>query len=181
MSRRFRSYTGTCVLFLLCMLAGCRGSGSSPNAEDTPDSTTDTTVTSPDAVDTSRADTATASTDENTPPSSTPPGPAPGTAHVRAIVPSCDTKEASPQCQIQIRKVLGYGSATPPLSRGERVVRLLPQLLTDWRIDSLAAEGPHTLVLRHAGDQPAIQEPSDENRPEWTIESVQGPESTDQP
>lgn len=155
-----------CLFGLLCLLLGaCRTNG--------PDGTTSESA----ETDTSRAE---APADTSMPPSDSaarlknpPPAPAPGTARIRAEILSCDAADTPVHCRIRMEEVLDYGSSTPPLSTGERTVRLASSLLEDRDKETLKKLGPHTFVVRHVGDQPEFGgEASGENRPEWTIQSI---------
>ena len=147
----------TCALGLLCLLLGaCRTNG--------PD------TTRPDAA----GDTAVAQPDSSIAPIAPPPAPAPGTARVRAAIRSCDTETHPARCQIRVDEVLAYGSSTPPLPAGDHTVRLSPSVLNDRDAAALDGTGPRSVLLRHAGDRPDLGgDDADENRPAWTLQSVE--------
>lgn len=153
------------MLGLLCLLLGaCRTNNpdaASGAAEE------DTTVADAPAGDTS---TAADSADRPGPP---PPAPAPGTARLRVEIGACDTSTEPVRCQIQVAEVLGYGSATPPLSTSEHTMRLADALLADRDVTALEGSGPHTVVARHAGDRPSVGGADGEDRPEWTVQSIE--------
>jgi hypothetical protein len=146
----------TCALGLLCLLlVACRTNG--------PDTTRS------DAA----ADTAAAPSDASVAPTAPPPAPAPGTARVRAEIQSC-TPEAQPaRCRIRVAEVLAYGSSTPPLPAGDHAVRLSPSVLNDRDATTLDGTGPRSILLRHAGDRPDFGGADDEERPAWTLQSME--------
>ena len=156
-----------CTLGLLCLLIGaCRTDGPDTTADPASADTAVATVTS--------SDTPTTMSDSVDRPDPPPPGPAPGTAHVRAEVTSCDTASSPVRCQVRVDEVIGYGSATPPLSPGEQAMGLASSLLTDRDASALDTLGPRTFVLKHAGDRPDLGEQSaEEPSPEWTILSIE--------
>jgi len=143
----------TCALGLLCLLLGaCRTNG--PDTTRT-DAAGDTAVAQPDS-------------------SIAPTAPPPGTAHVRAEIQSCTTETHPARCQIHVDEVLAYGSSTPPLSAGDHTVRLSPSVLNDRDAAALDGTGPRSILLRHAGDRPDLGgDDADENRPAWTLQSVE--------
>jgi hypothetical protein len=156
-----------CTLGLLCLLIGaCRTDGPDTTAEPASADTAVATVPS--------NDTSTAMSDSVDRPDPPPPGPAPGTAHVRAEITSCDAASSPVRCQVRVEEVLGYGSATPPLSPGERTVGLASSLLADRSVAALDTLGVRTFVLKHAGDRPDLGDQSaEEPSPEWTILSIE--------
>lgn len=154
-----------CLFGLLCLLSSaCR--------------TNDATTSGPAETDTSRAE---APADTSTPPSDSAarlknpsPAPSPGTARIRAEILSCDAVPPPMHCRIRVEEVLEYGSSTPPLSTGQRTMRLASSLLEDPGKEPLEKLGPHPFVVRHAGDQPDLEgETSEEKRPEWTLQSIE--------
>ncbi len=151
---------------LLLLLGACRTDG--------PDTTTagaaeeDTTV-----ADAAPGDTSTAAADSADRPDPPPPAPAPGTARLRVEIGACDATTEPVPCQIQVAEVLGYGSATPPLSTGERTMRLADALLADRDVTALEGSGPHTVVARHGGHRPDVGGASGEDRPAWTVQSIE--------
>ncbi|MFB6278958.1 MAG: hypothetical protein ABEK75_05595 [Salinibacter sp.] len=154
----------TCALGLLCLLLGaCRTNG--------PDTTTSgPDTTRPDAT----ADTAAAPSDASVDPTAPPPAPAPGTARVRAEIRSCTTEGQPARCRIRVDEVLAYGSSTPPLPTGDHTVRLSPSVLNDRDAATLDGTGPRPITLRHAGDRPDLGgDDADENRPAWTLQSME--------
>jgi hypothetical protein len=155
-----------CLLGLLCLLVGACRTNNPDAASQAADE--DTTV-----ADAAPGDTSTAATDSVDRPTPPPPAPAPGTARVRVEIVSCDGATEPVRCQVRVTKVLGYGSATPPLSTGERTMRLADALLADRDVTTLEGSGPHTVVARHAGDRPSVGEVAGEDRPEWTVQSIE--------
>lgn len=155
----------TCVLSLLCLLLGaCRTEG--------PDTTTSEAV-GDDTTMAAANDTSTAPSD-SMPGHEPPPPPAPGTARVRAEITSCDAAAEPVRCQVRIEEVVGYGSATPPLSTGEQTVGVASSLLDDRDAAALDTLGTRTFVVRHAGDRPEFGDRSeDEKPPAWTIQSIE--------
>ena len=154
-----------CLLGLLCLLVGaCRTNNPDAASQDTGEDTT--MAEAPGDTSTAAAD----SVDRPDPPA---PAPAPGTARVRLEIGSCDAATEPVRCQIQVAEVLGYGSATPPLSTGERTMRLADALLADRDVTALEGSGPHTVVARHAGDRPSVGGAAEEDRPEWTVQSIE--------
>lgn len=158
---------GACLFGLLCLLSGaCRTNG--------PDATTSESA----ATDTSRAeapaDTSTSPADSTARLKNPPPAPSPGTARIRAEILSCDAADTLMRCRIRVEEVLAYGSSTPPLSTGERIMRLASSLLENRDETALKGLDSHPFVVRHAGDRPELGgEPSEESRPEWTIQSIE--------
>jgi hypothetical protein len=120
----------------------------------------------------SPGDTSTAGPD-STERSNPPPPPAPGTARVQAEIVACDAAAEPARCEVRVEEVLDYGPSTPPLSTGPQSLALASSLIDDRDGTALDTLGMRTLVLRHAGDQPALGPSSDEPRPEWTIQSIE--------
>jgi hypothetical protein len=143
----------TCALGLLCLLLGaCRTNG----------------------PDTTRSDAAAAPSDASVDPTAPPPAPAPGTARVRAEIRSCTTEARPARCRIRVDEVLAYGSSTPPLPAGDHTVRLSPSVLNDRDAATLDGTGHRSIVVRHAGDRPDFGgDDADENRPAWTLQSME--------
>ena len=156
-----------CALGLLCLLIGaCRTDG--------PDTTADPAGADTAVANVTASDTSTAMSDSIDRPDPPPPGPAPGTAHVRAEITSCDTASSPVRCQVRVDEVLGYGSATPPLSPGERTMGLASSLLADRSATALDTLGARTFVLKHAGDRPDLgNQSAEETSSEWTIQSIE--------
>ena len=155
----------TCALGVLCLLLGaCRTDGPT------------TTTNDPSGDDTTKAnasgDTSIASPDSTPKPDPPPPAPAPGTAQIRAEITSCDTSATPNHCQVRVEEVLGYGSTTPPLSTGMHTVGLASSLLDTQDAAALDTLGLRTLIVRHAGKQPNLNEHSEAEPPEWTIQSI---------
>jgi len=152
-----------CLLGLLCLLVGaCRTNNPDAASQDTGEDTT--MAEAPGDTSTAAAD----SVDRPDPPA---PAPAPGTARVRLEIGSCDAATEPVRCQVRVAEVLDYGSATPPLSTGERTVRLAASLLADRDVTALEASGPHTVVVRHS-DRPDI-DGAGEDQPAWTVQSIE--------
>ena len=105
--------------------------------------------------------------------SNPPPPPAPGTARVRAEIVTCNAAAEPVRCEVRVEEVLGYGSATPSLGTGTRPVNLASSLLVDRDVAAFDTLGTRTLILRHAGDRPTLGTSSDEERPEWTIQTIE--------
>jgi len=167
MSRLRSALVGwACLLGLLCLLVGACRTNNPDAASQAADE--DTTV-----ADAASGDTSTAAADSVDRPDPPPPAPAPGTARLRVEIGACDTSTEPVRCQIQVAEVLGYGSATPPLSTGERTMRLADALLADRDVTALEGSGPHTVVARHAGDRPSVGGAAGEDRPEWTVQSIE--------
>lgn len=120
----------------------------------------------------SPGDTSTAASD-STERANPPPAPAPGTARVRAEIVACDAAAEPVRCELRVEEVLGYGPSTPPLSTGPQSLALASSLVDTRGGTALDTLGTRTLVLRHAGDRPALGNTSDEDRPEWTIQSIE--------
>lgn len=155
-----------CALGLLCLLlSACRTDG--------PDTTTSDAAGDDTTMADASSDTSMASPD-SMPGQEPPPPPAPGTARMRAKITSCDAAAEPVRCQVRIKEVLGYGSATPPLSAGERTVGVASSLLKDRDAATLDTLSTRTVVLRHAGDRPDFgDQPEDEKPPAWTIQSIE--------
>jgi len=78
------------------------------------------------------------------------------------------------RCQVRVEEVLGYGSATPPLSTGEQTTGLASSVLADPDVAALAPLGTRTLVLKYAGDRPNLgDQPDRETSPKWTIQLIE--------
>lgn len=153
-----------CLFGLLCLLVGACRTNNPDAASQAADE--DTTVADAASGDTSTA--APDSVDRSDPP---PPAPAPGTARVRIEIVSCDGTTEPVRCQVRVAEVLGYGSATPPLSTGERTMRLAASLLADRDVRVLEDSGPRTVVVRHS-DRPTLGE-AGEDPPAWTVQSIE--------
>lgn len=150
-----------CLLLLAC-------NAGQEAAEETAASAAETT-----AADTTEGDAAsdgprTASTDTTRSPldmrGTLPPTPAPGTAHVRAVVDTCEPPkgDAAMTCRVRIDEVLGYGPATPVLGTGEREVTLPPYVAEQWSAERLSASGPVQIVLRAPGDRRVPDAPTED-------------------
>ena len=164
-------WIGVFVAGLVVFLLGCQ---SGQEAQD------------PSAEDTASTDRSIAIDSLTQPP---PPAPAPGTAHVRGRVQSCESgsesNSESLRCQLRIDAVLKYGSATPVLGTGPKPVEVAGGTAQQWTPRLLQAVGETVFVLRHKGermpDSASRSEdatPTDRS-PEWTIISVQDPASPD--
>ncbi|MFB6271819.1 MAG: hypothetical protein ABEL51_02885 [Salinibacter sp.] len=147
------------ALGLLCALLGACGT-------DGPE-----TTTSQQNEDTAAASADSATADADT--LSGPQTPPPGTARIRATIATCDAAADPVRCEVRVEEVLGYGSATPPLSTGTHTVAVASSLLTARDATTLATLGPRTFVVQHAGDRPNLGEHADDTRPEWTIQSIE--------
>ena len=173
MPSRRRIRVGLIVLAAVCVIgAGCRESGPERAAGQTEADTMSSAETS--ESDSTVRDTSGTDSDTVRRPGPIPPGPAPGTVRVRAVVASCDTTTTPAQCRLQIEEVLAYGSSTPPISSGERTVRLSETFLSRRTLDDLR-EDPRIYILHHAGDRPvAAEDDAEDERIEWTARSIDG-------
>lgn len=155
-----------CALVLCLALTGaCRTEGPDTAASDSEES--DTTLAE------ASTDTSTTPADSTDAIKNPPPAPAPGTARIRAEIVSCEADAQPVRCQIRVEEVLAYGSTTPSLRPGTYPARLAASLLNDRTVSDVEALGPRTLVVRHGGDQPDLGDPSDAERPTWTIQSIE--------
>lgn len=117
------------------------------------------------------ADSSTQADSQGTPdPQLTPrPAPPPGTVEVRAVVEKCREAGGALQCEITVEAVLRYGSATPTVVPGLRMVAVPPEALPEQSAEALIGQGSMSFRL---AAPPERMNTATESADLWTLVSV---------